>query len=180
VPLLVCLVAYCRSRGLSLLETFGLRLERPAVGVFVRATIALVGVAMLADLAIEIGGARLGAAPHWTDGFQEALVWGTRAEVLADLLDSVALAPIVEEILFRGVLYATLRLALGPWLAAGLSAALFATAHGYGVVGFASVLASGVLWAIAYERTGSLLPGIAGHALGNLLATAIVLLLLRL
>jgi hypothetical protein len=139
-----------------------------------------VGVSVLADVAIELGGARLGLAPHWTDGFQERLVWGTRGEVLVDVLDSVVLAPVVEELLFRGLLYGTLRLRLGPAPATILSAALFALAHGYGVVGFVSVFMSGVLWAVAYERTRSLWPGMLAHAANNLQATAIVLATLRL
>jgi hypothetical protein len=59
------------------------------------------------------------------------------------------------------------------------SGAIFALAHGYGVVGFASVLASGVLWAMAYERTRSLLPGMLAHAASNVQASLIVLLTLR-
>ena len=39
---------------------------------------------------------------------------------------------------------------------------------------------SGVLWAVAYERTRSLLPGILAHAANNVQATAIVLATLRL
>ena len=101
------------------------------------------------------------------------------AEVVADAIDSCAFAPILEEPLFRGVLYATLRLRLGPAPATLVSAALFALAHGYGVVGFVSVFVSGVLWALAYERTRSLLPGMLAHAVSNIQATTIVLATLR-
>ena len=61
-----------------------------------------------------------------------------------------------------------------------LGAAVFAAAHGYGVAGFGSVFASGLLWSIAYERTGSLLPGMAAHAANNVSAACAVLALLRL
>jgi membrane protease YdiL (CAAX protease family) len=47
------------------------------------------------------------------------------------------------------------------------------------VVGFLDVASSGMLWAWAFERTRSILPGIAAHALTNLLVTATVLALLR-
>ena len=59
------------------------------------------------------------------------------------------------------------------------SAGLFALAHGYGVVGFVSVFLSGVLWAVAYERTKSLLPGMLAHSASNIQATAITLATLR-
>ena len=72
--------------------------------------------------------------------------------------------------MFRGLLFATLRRRFGPGTAAVLSASIFAVAHGYGVLGFAVVFWSGLLWAWAYERTGSLLPSIASHATDNLIA----------
>lgn len=179
VPLCGYLLWYCCRSGATVADTFGLRLSSASLPTLARVTLALVGVSTLADVAIGVGGTRLGLAPHWTDGFQERLVWGTRGEVAVDVVDSVILAPVVEELLFRGVLYGTLRLRLGPGSATAASAALFALAHGYGVVGFVSVLMSGVLWAVAYERTRSLLPGMLAHAANNLQATAIVLATLR-
>ena len=63
--------------------------------------------------------------------------------------------------------------------AALLSAGVFAVAHGYGWIGFISVLWSGLLWAWAYEKTGSLIPGMVAHALNNLLVCLAVMALLR-
>ena len=57
----------------------------------------------------------------------------------------------------------TLRMA-GPWWA---------------IAGSASVLVSGLLWAVAYERTRSLLPGLFAHAVNNLLSTLWTVGLLR-
>jgi hypothetical protein len=100
--------------------------------------------------------------------------------VTASLLGTVLFAPVLEEIVFRGLLYGTLRRRLGWPVAAVLSAAVFAAAHGYGVAGFGSVFASGVMWAVAYEKTGSVLPGMAAHAANNVSAACAVLALLRL
>jgi CAAX protease family protein len=179
IPLGGYLLWYGGWSWTTLSVTFGLRISRPALTSLAWATLALVGVSTLADVLIEVGGTRLGVETHWTDGFQERLVWGTPGQVAADVLDSCVFAPLLEEPLFRGVLYGTLRLRLGPPPAILASAALFALAHGYGVVGFASVFASGVLWALAYERTRSLLPGMLAHAASNVQATAIVLAALR-
>ena len=63
--------------------------------------------------------------------------------------------------------------------AAVISAGIFAAAHGYGWIGFASVFWSGVLWAWIYEKTGSLLPGMLAHAANNLLVCLSVMALLR-
>ena len=67
-------------------------------------------------------------------------MWGTPGEVAVDVLAGCVLAPIVEELLFRGVLYGTLRLRLRTRSGDLTSAVIFALAHGYGAVGFASVL----------------------------------------
>ena len=179
IPLGGYLLWYCGGSWRTLADTFGLRVPRSAWPTLLRATLGLVGVSTLADVLIDLAGARLGVETHWTDGFQERLVWGTPVEVVADAIDSCMFAPILEEPLFRGVLYGTLRLRLGPAPATLVSAALFALAHGYGVVGFASVFTSGVLWALAYERTRSLLPGMLAHAVSNIQATTIVLATLR-
>ena len=179
IPLGGYLLWYCGGSWRNLADTFGLRVPRSAWPTLLRATLGLVGVSTLADVLVDLAGARLGVETHWTDGFQERLVWGTSGEVVADAIDSCAFAPILEEPLFRGVLYATLRLRLGPAPATLVSAGLFALAHGYGVVGFVSVFASGVLWALAYERTRSLLPGMLAHAVSNIQATTIVLATLR-
>jgi membrane protease YdiL (CAAX protease family) len=179
IPLGGYLLWYCGWSWTTLAGTLGLRVSRPALPRLALAALGLVGVSTLADLLIELGGARLGVATHWSDGFQERLVWGTPGEVAADALDSCVFAPVLEESLFRGVLYGTLRLRLGAPPAILASATLFALAHGYGVIGFASVFASGVLWALAYERTRSLVPGMLAHAASNVQATAIVLAALR-
>jgi membrane protease YdiL (CAAX protease family) len=182
-PLLGYVLWYCRRSGVSMADTFGFVLHvSGAHGGLMRlagVTLALVAVSTVGDFVLDFAGAFLGLGPHWTDGFQETLVWGTRGEVAVDVLDSCVLAPVLEELLFRGLLYGTFRLRFGPGSATLLSAGLFAGAHGYGVVGFASVLMSGVLWAVAYERTRSLLPGVLAHAVNNVQATAIVLATLR-
>jgi membrane protease YdiL (CAAX protease family) len=178
-PLLVYVLWYCRRSGASMAETFGLRVAHGGLPRLAGVTLALVAVSTVGDFVLDLAGSRLGLGPHWTDGFQETLVWGTPGEMAVDVLDGCVVAPVVEELLFRGLLYGTLRLRFGPGTATLVSAGLFALAHGYGAVGFASVLMSGVLWAVAYERTRSLLPGILAHVVNNVQATAIVLATLR-
>jgi membrane protease YdiL (CAAX protease family) len=95
------------------------------------------------------------------------------------LLGSVLLAPVFEELIFRGLLYGSLRASLSWPLAAIGSALVFGLAHGYGPTGFLSVLLSGLLWAWVYERTGSLLPCIVAHVVNNALVALTLLLVLR-
>jgi membrane protease YdiL (CAAX protease family) len=80
------------------------------------------------------------------------------------------IAPVVEELLFRGFLYGGLRRLFSPGWAALVSAFAFAGAHlptpGPEVL---VVLALGFALALLYENTRSIIPGILVHALHNTL-----------
>lgn len=80
---------------------------------------------------------------------------------------SVALAaPVVEEVIFRGLIQSRLAHALPGWPAVVLSALLFALCHGQPVwMGYAFVL--GMVLGIMAWRTGSILPSILTHIVFN-------------
>ena len=141
--------------------------------------LAVLSLGQLGGVAIDLAGRRVGLTTHWTEWFDRDLAWGPPLVVGLTVLDTVVLTPVFEEIVFRGLVFATLRRRFGVPGAALLSAGIFAIAHGYGVLGFAAVFWSGLLWAWAYERTGSLLPSIASHAADNLMASLSVVLALR-
>lgn len=91
-----------------------------------------------------------------------------RLVVLGMLLVGVVLAPLAEELLFRGVVYPGLRSELGPWLAVPLSAVLFGLAHrefGSAAVVFSTLI--GVALALLVEGGGSLWPAVLAHVLVN-------------
>ena len=88
----------------------------------------------------------------------------------------VVAAPVLEELLFRGLLYGTLRRAVGPVPAAAVSALAFAAIHGLWI--HAAVLfLLGYALARVYERTGSLWSAIALHATYNAAGLGLALLL---
>ena len=179
VPMLWWVRRYLHARGASVREAFGLRVPQGQTLRVVGWAIVLLGISMAGESLLSMGLTALGVTSHWADGFLEEFLWGSPATVAASTIDGVVWAPIFEELAFRGLLYPTLRLRLPPWPAALLSAALFGVAHGYGLQGFAAVTWSGMIWALGYERTRSLLPGMLAHAASNLLATTSFLLLLR-
>jgi hypothetical protein len=77
-------------------------------------------------------------------------------------------APIVEEIFFRGFLYRSLRNRLSIAPASLIAGAMFALVHTqYSLLERPEQLIFGVIAALLYERTGSLLPGIAMHSFIN-------------
>ncbi len=166
--------------GVGFADGFGLRPGPNGWLPLARTAAMLAGAGIAIDIALGLISEAAGVPSHWTEWFDEDLAWGSIDVLVGSLLGTVLFAPVLEEIVFRGLLYGTLRRWLGWPAAAVLSAAVFAAAHGYGVAGFGSVFASGVMWAIAYEKTRSLLPGIIAHAANNVSAACAVLAVLRL
>lgn len=82
------------------------------------------------------------------------------------------MAPVAEEILFRGYIYRALRNWRGVWPAAIISGVLFGAIHiGSSPIGFVVPLAIlGVGLALLYHWTGSLYLPVALHALNNSIA----------
>jgi membrane protease YdiL (CAAX protease family) len=161
------------ARGLGLWPVTG------GAGRFWLLVAATVAAGLLGEWGLGLAAERFRLSSHWTEWFDGDLVWGPAPVVLTGLVEYVLLAPLFEEVLFRGLLFATLRRRLGAWPAAAISATLFAAAHGYGLLGFASVFWSGLLWAWIYEKSGSLWPSLTAHALNNLLVCVTTILLLR-
>jgi membrane protease YdiL (CAAX protease family) len=79
-------------------------------------------------------------------------------------------APISEEILYRGVLFQGLLNRFGPLAAALLSAFIFTIVHFYGLYGTLGVGILGVALALVYHATRSLPAVIIFHAIYNLTA----------
>jgi membrane protease YdiL (CAAX protease family) len=89
----------------------------------------------------------------------------------------VMLAPFVEEVLFRGFLFRAFRETFGFWVGAIGVSLLFAVAHGQANVGI-DVFVLSMFLCYLREKTDSLWPSIALHALKNLVAF-IVLFIIR-
>ena len=82
------------------------------------------------------------------------------------------LAPILEELLFRGAIQGCLQArGKSPWMAIVVASLIFGVVHmNPAQIPFAFLL--GMMFGWLYYRTGSLLPGIVGHILNNSIATA--------
>ncbi len=168
-----------RPSGLNFFTGFGLQIQWRQMGRLAAVVLAVVAAGLWGEWVMGRVAVSLELANHWTEWFDPDLVWASGSVLTISLLEYVVFAPIFEELAFRGILYAILRRRLNPLPAALISAGIFALAHGYGLIGFISVLWSGVLWAWLYERTGSLIPGMIAHATNNLLVCLAVMALLR-
>ena len=108
-----------------------------------------------------------------------ALAHARPQDVVLGILAAVVLAPLGEELFYRGVLYRWLRQIVPLGIALGLSALLFTAVHWSGDLlhpsGLALVFGSGLLYAWLFERSGSLLPGLLVHVLVNLAGLLLLL-----
>jgi membrane protease YdiL (CAAX protease family) len=83
----------------------------------------------------------------------------------------VILAPISEELCFRGMLYGGLRERLPRYPAALITGLIFGGLHATtGVTAVPPLIVFGFLLALLYEKTGSIVPGIMLHMLNNIVA----------
>jgi membrane protease YdiL (CAAX protease family) len=165
--------------GLGLHEGLGLAPEPSGWGRCWRLMVIVAAAGLMGEWLITMVAEPAGFSSHWTEGFDEAMIWGDPARLSSSLVETIMFAPILEEIVFRGLFFATLRRRFGFVASALISATVFAVAHGYGLLGFVSVLWSGVLWAWVYERSGSVLPGMLAHMLNNAAVCLSVILFLR-
>lgn len=104
---------------------------------------------------------------------------------LAVLFLASVVAPVVEEVMFRGALYRHLRevsRGLGAaWsmvLSALLTSFVFAAIHPQGLIGLPTLMALAVGFSLAREWRGTLLPAIVAHGINNGLMTLCFLLLM--
>jgi membrane protease YdiL (CAAX protease family) len=100
---------------------------------------------------------------------QDALSW------LALFVQAALLAPIIEEFVFRGVLFKVFWQRTGRvWLSAFVSGYLFAVIHPQFLGGILPITVLGAILALVYAHTRSLLPCIVIHALNNGLITLLL------
>jgi membrane protease YdiL (CAAX protease family) len=86
-------------------------------------------------------------------------------------------APVCEEVVFRGYLYPAAKRFVGPWLAALCTALIFSAAHG-SMAALLPLFVFGLVLVALYEFTGSIWAPVAVHFLFNA-ATVVVQMLLR-
>jgi membrane protease YdiL (CAAX protease family) len=99
---------------------------------------------------------------------------------------AVIAAPLVEETMFRGVLYRHLREASAGWgvlgsvfLSGTISAFIFAVIHPQGIVAVPALMSLAYAFALMREWRGALLPSMVMHGISNFLVLSGVILAFR-
>jgi membrane protease YdiL (CAAX protease family) len=155
--------------GRVLPEQFGLVRTRikPALGWMLVAYVVYIGLGQLWAQIVDVDA---------KDKLPDSLgVDESTAALVAVCVLVTVIAPIAEEVFFRGYFFGALRNWRGPWLAALITGLVFGAIHaGSADAVFLVPLAIlGVMLCVVREQTGSLLPCIALHAVNNALAFGI-------
>ena len=110
------------------------------------------------------------AAPEQSDQaiVQTFLQTGSRATQIVLIVSACVVAPLMEELMYRGMIFGLARSIIGARLAAIFGASVFALAHADAVAALPLFLLA-LAFTIMYVRTGSLLVPVAMHALFNAL-----------
>ena len=86
------------------------------------------------------------------------------------IISIAIMAPLVEELLFRGAIQGhLLRKGMNPWTALFIASAIFGIIH-MNPIQIPFAFAIGMIFGWLYYRTGSLVPGIVGHFINNSIA----------
>ena len=170
---LIAPIYYARKRaGTNALQALGMRPFHPGMAI---------GLLILSAAGVHIGSAIYDAIasllrftiqtnvdPLVSELKQAPLV------VYASLLVAVIVAPICEELFFRGFLLQGLRQSLPAWAAIGVSSLIFAAAH-LSLGSFPILLILAIFLGILRVATRSIWPGVILHTLNNLLSLLYVL-----
>lgn len=171
VALLLGLLAI---RGKSPVRVLGL----DAVGASRAVTsglLALLAIYPLLGMAAAAGSLIPGNYPKAQGVVEFFLSSETLGDRLLVIVLAVVVAPVCEEIVFRGYLYGAAKKFLGSVGAALATAVLFALVHAH-VPGLGVFFMLSLGLTLAVERSGSLLPAMAMHALFNFVSLALMLL----
>lgn len=155
-------------RGLNFITAFGLSPRQFGWGRLFGWTMVLITIDSLGSMLIYWLSDLAGFEVPWNEGISETMVWGNWWQTGNEIINTVIWAPLAEEIVFRGMLYLTLRNIMRPLYAAVLTALLFSLLHFYSFPAFLTLLWGGIIWSLAFERCRSLLPSMAAHSLGNI------------
>ena len=102
-------------------------------------------------------------------GYQQANTDFYGSTIGMEILCLAVFTPILEELVFRGILFGRLKDMLSKPFAVGISALIFAAVH-VNIVQFIYALILGVVLALLIDRAGNVYASMIGHMTANFIA----------
>lgn len=107
--------------------------------------------------------------PTWVTGFDIDTVDLAPSAFLLSAIEGIIFAPVIEELVFRGVLFNRLKIRIGIVPAMLISSFLFGIGHDFG--GITSAFLFGICMCILYLKTDNILIPMSVHFINNVAAT---------
>lgn len=104
-----------------------------------------------------------------SEGYKEANAGFYGSTLALELISSGVLTPVLEELVFRGVIFGRLKTMMPKLPAVFLSALIFAAMH-FNIVQFIYALLLGIVLALLADKEEKVYPAVAGHMTVNLVA----------
>ena len=111
--------------------------------------------------------------PSWVTGFDIDSVDVSAGAFLLSAIASIIFAPLIEELVFRGVIFNRLKIRVGIIPAMLISSFIFAIGHDFG--GITSAFLFGLCMCILYLKTDNILVPMSVHFINNVAATILAL-----
>jgi membrane protease YdiL (CAAX protease family) len=128
-----------------------------------------IGIGFVAYIAFAIAFALVFGTPDQDD------IAGELGPIWSQILLIVVLAPLSEEVCFRGMLFGGFRTRLPLWAAAIGAGLVFGALHySTGITAVPQLMVLGAIFAVVYEKTGSIWPAIIFHLINNAYALTVV------
>lgn len=107
--------------------------------------------------------------PNWISMWDVGTVSIDSSVIVLDAIGAIIFAPLIEELIFRGVLFNRLKIRTGIIPAIIISSFIFAIGHEFG--GITSAFLFGICMCILYMKTDNILVPMTVHFINNLVAT---------
>lgn len=126
----------------------------------------LLALGMILNIAVSFFMQVLPLPQSWMESYAESTSVLSGGNIIMQWVSNILIAPVMEEMIFRGFVYTRLKRGMPIWLAAILSAVLFGAMHG-NLLWSAYTCLFGVLLVWCFERYGSLAASILLHMAFN-------------
>jgi len=177
ILILAALAPAALFRRINLMEFFGLRWNRWK-HIFWIGPCFVIGMMVVGVVMIQLGWQEWVKA-NYGGGSQRVVQMIRETQDMALLgaivFSAVVVAPIAEEVIFRGFLYPVVKRYSEPWFAAIFTGCLFGVIH-FNLMSFPLLALMGIVLVVLYEITGSLWVPIACHAAFNALQVGFMML----
>ena len=173
---LVLIGVFLRIHGMTWAEAFGFKTPRLArtLALAVLATAIVLPIVMALGWVSKIVLEGMGGHVELQESVKSLQTTETFAQQIYFGIVTIIVAPFMEEVLFRGVLYPSIKQAGFPKFALWCTSILFALFHA-NAMAFVPLLFMAVILIFLYETTGNLLAPILTHALFNAANFALLL-----